>query len=178
MRLSRPWRDHLAVAELREYDEVMAAASRPWPQVLDAAATLEKKYPRRPNRGNLVSAVAGMLGVHAANSRFQFLIGPVTESVARVRACIGALAVARWRVEHAGALPASLHEIVPSYSSTPLLDPYTGQELKYVKSGNSYKVYSVGANRRDDGGTWEQTSDLQQSRRGNPLDIGIAVNQN
>jgi hypothetical protein len=37
-------------------------------------------------------------------------------------------------------------------------------------------VYSIGANRQDDGGVWEQHSDLQLSRRGNPLDIGIAVN--
>jgi len=36
-------------------------------------------------------------------------------------------------------------------------------------------VYSVGFNRLDDGGLWDQQSDLQLSRRGNPPDIGIAV---
>jgi hypothetical protein len=36
-------------------------------------------------------------------------------------------------------------------------------------------VYSVGSNREDDVGEWEQYSDLQLSRRGNPLDIGIVA---
>jgi hypothetical protein len=48
--------------------------------------------------------------------------------------------------------------------------------LRYWHHCNSgYKVYSVGIDRNDDGGTWEQHSDLQQSRRGNPPDVGVEV---
>jgi len=54
-------------------------------------------------------------------------------------------------------------------------DPYTGSELKYLREGARYNVYSVGLNRQDDGGVWEQRSDILTSRRGNPEDVGIAV---
>jgi hypothetical protein len=61
--------------------------------------------------------------------------------------------------------------------AAPLIDPYSGAELKHQCDGSGFTVYSVGANRKDDGGTWEQHSDLQLSRRGNPPDIGIVVKQ-
>ncbi len=178
IRLLRPASDHAAVSELHEFDEAMDAVSHPWPQKLDAVRALDRKYPRPSNRGSVVPMFVRAMGRHAAINSLQIYADGVAETLARTRATIGALAVARWRADHGGALPASLRELVPSYVSAPLLDPYTGDELKYVIKGDRYKVYSVGANRTDEGGVWDQTSDLQRSRRGNPLDIGIAVNQN
>jgi len=205
MRLSRPARDHATVRELREFDEVIEAAKAPWPQKLDEAARLARKYPRPRSRGLGVTNIASLFALHVANSQMQFHVPSIAESLARTRASIGALAVARWRADHGGALPASLHDLVPSYVSAPLMDPYTGGELKYVigrperpapqaperpapqtperpaargperPAPDGYKVYSVGANRKDDGGRWEQSSDLQWARRGEPFDIGIAV---
>lgn len=175
VRLSRPARDHVTVSELREFDEVIDASKLPWPQKLDAAAKLDQKYPRRSRRGGVVSALMRPLGPHAANNALQFSIAGAAESLAQTRASIGAVAVARWRAAHAGALPASLNDLIPAYLASPLIDPYTGTELRYVSDGRSCKIYSVGKNRKDDGGTWEQHSDLQTARRGDPLDIGIAV---
>lgn len=175
LRLSRPARDHVLVRELREFDEVIAAAGAPSPQRLVKAETLAVKYPR-PRSGR--QAVTDMLtrhGIHPANSRLQFVLPVMTESLARARVSIGAVAVARWRAEHQGAPPSSLRDLIPAYVSGPIIDPYSGAEVKYVVDGRAFKVYSVGSNREDDGGRWEQHSDLQLTRRGNPLDIGIAV---
>ncbi len=181
MRLSRPAREHATVSELREFDEVIEASKLPWPRKLDAPARLRRKYPRvrRTTVANVVNPFPG----HFATGQLEFLVPVAAESLARTRASVGAVAVARWRADHAGALPASLHDLVPSYISAPLVDPYTGQEFKYVIGGPEraalqgvgYRVYSVGANRKDDGGKWEQSSDLQWARRGEPLDVGIAV---
>lgn len=192
-RLSRPARDHRTLSELREFDEVLAAAAAPWPQKIDAAAGLEKKYPRVRSRSAAVMNIANPFGAHVASGHLQFVLPNFAESLARTRASIGAVAVARWRADHGGVLPASLHDLVPAYVAAPLIDPYSAQELKYVTGGperaalqhaigepdspalRGYKVYSVGRNRKDDGGSWERTSDLQWARRGDPLDIGIAV---
>jgi hypothetical protein len=176
MRLSRPWRDHVTVSELREFDEAIAAAREPWPRKLDAVARFESRYPRPRSRTNALMNVLNPAGRHVAANRLQFSLPLVTETVARTSTGIAALGVARWRTDHGGKLPASLRSLVPVYLSRPLTDPYSGAELLYKSSGNSYKVYSVGSNRRDDGGSWEQRSDLQMSRRGDPLDVGIAVN--
>jgi hypothetical protein len=175
LRLSRPLRDHAIVKELAEFDEVLARAAAPWPQKLDEAARLERKYPRPNSRGSAVTNILNPFGTHAANSQLRFMIPVAAESLARARASIGAIAIARWRADHGGALPASLDELVPAYVSTRLIDPYSGAGLKYTSHAGGYRVYSVGRNRTDDGGKWDQSSDLQWARRGDPLDVGIAV---
>ena len=40
----------------------------------------------------------------------------------------------------------------PAYLGAPLVDPYTGREVKYRSDGARFKVYGVGIDRRDDGG--------------------------
>jgi hypothetical protein len=175
IRLLRPARDHMAVSELREFDEVMDAVSQPWPQKLDAVQAVDRKYPRSSERGRVVPAFLRPMGRHVASNSLQLYARTVAETLARTRASIGALAVARWRADHGGTLPPGLRDLAPAYLRGPLLDPYSGGELKYTAAGNTCKVYSVGSNRRDDGGVWEQRSDLQLARRGDPLDLGIAV---
>lgn len=173
-RLLRPARDHVAVSELREFNEVIDAMKQPWPQKLDAARAIDKRYPRSSNRGGLVSALMPF-GRHAASFSVQLYVTTMAEALARTRANIGALAAARWMAHHGGALPASLDDLIPQYVSGPLVDPYSGGALHYVQHGRAYRIYGVGTNRRDDGGMWEQRSDLQVTRRGDPLDVGIAV---
>jgi hypothetical protein len=115
------------------------------------------------------------MGAHRATASLSTAIPRDAEALARARASVGAVAAARYRQTHQGTSPATLQDLIPEYLSAPLIDPYSGRELKYVQDARTYKVYSVGINRQDDGGKWDQNSDLQFSRRGNPLDIGIAV---
>jgi hypothetical protein len=170
MRLARPMRDHGIVAELREFDEALAAASQPWPDKLAAATAMTSRYRSRSRR-----TLTRPLMPHIAGVNLEAAVMNAAETLASARVNAGALALARYRHAHGGALPASLNHLVPLYLSAPPIDPYTGRELKYLHDGESYKIYSVGINRQDDGGTWDQHSDLQDTRRGNPLDIGIAV---
>ncbi len=177
-RLVRPLRDHRIVAELREYDEAVEVAKQPWPQKIDAVAAFSREHPANRSqsvRRGLLDELSSPWGAHAASASLTNYVGVIAEGLARSRASIGAIAVARYRGDHAGELPATLQQLIPTYVSAPLVDPYSGTELKYRHDAAGYKVYSVGANRTDDGGVWEPHSDLQTSRRGNPLDIGIAV---
>jgi hypothetical protein len=62
-----------------------------------------------------------------------------------------ACAIERYRLAH-GALPPSLAALCPEYLSTVPLDPMSGQSLHYRPgSGDSYILYSVGWNQKDDG---------------------------
>lgn len=177
-RLTRPLRDRAMLAELREFDEVAQTAKQPWPARLDAAAALAKKFPNmqsQSRRRGLLEVLTRPLGSQSATASLASAIARDAESLATARASVGAVAVARYRRAHDGVLPTTLQELIPQYMSAPLIDPYSGVDLKYVREGTAYKVYSVGINRQDDGGRWEQNPDLQLPRRGNPPDIGISV---
>lgn len=65
---------------------------------------------------------------------------------------MAALAVERFRRSHTGAPPASLPDLVPGYLTSVPNDPFNGRPLSYRRDGAAYVIYSVGANRRDDGG--------------------------
>lgn len=167
------------IAELRHYEAAIAAARLPWPGRLDAALALtegwhranESRAPkrsrwdalRRPWRENIAAAEAITLALSAA------------ESLTRARASVAALAVTRYQRAHGGGLPGALADLVPEYLSGRLTDPYTGRELFYRRDGKGYRIYGAGANRRDDGGAWELTSDLVTTQRGAAMDIGVAV---
>ena len=177
-RLVRPLRDHRVVAELREFDEALEVAKRPWPQKIDDAASFASNHRvtrSRSVRPGLVESLTRPFGTHVASGIMTSYFEAIAESLARARASVGVLAVVRYQHDHNGESPAALKQLVPTYLSAPLIDPYTGTELRYWHDCGGFKVYSVGINRKDDGGQWEQHSDLQQSRRGNPLDVGIEV---
>jgi hypothetical protein len=70
---------------------------------------------------------------------------------ARRRAALVAIAVERQRVSSGGIIPGSLNEI-PSGDAAPL-DPYDDKPLRYRPQTNGFVVYSIGPNRKDDGGT-------------------------
>jgi hypothetical protein len=178
MRLARPMRDHGAVGELREFDDAFGAVSQPWPAKLDAATAITQKYrftQSQSRRPGVVERLTRPFAAHFAGVSLEGAVMNAAEALASARASVGAVAVARYSRAHEGAPPASLRDLVPQYLSGPLIDPYTGKEMKYLHDGRTFKVYSVGINRQDDGGKWDQTSDLQESRRGNPPDIGIVV---
>lgn len=167
------------VTELQHYETAIEGVGQPWPAKLNAALALTEAWYRdygpraprrsrwnvlrRPWRENVAAAEVGTVASNAA------------ESLTRARASVAALAVARYQRSHGGALPATLADLVPEYLPGPLTDPYTGGELMYRRQGAGYKVYGAGANRKDDGGTWELTSDLVTTRRGAPKDIGVSV---
>jgi hypothetical protein len=178
-RLVRPLRDHRLVAEIHEFDQAIEIAKQPWPATFDAVNDFARAHAslRSPSmpRG-LLDNLTQPFGSHVATNVMTSYVNALAEMLARARSSVGAVAVARYASDHANALPESLRILIPDYLSAALIDPFSGEELKCHLDADGFKVYSVGANRKDDGGQWEQQSDLQLSRRGNPPDIGIAVN--
>ena len=71
---------------------------------------------------------------------------------ARLRTAQVAVALERWRATHAGTLPDSLDALVPDFLPAIPHDPYDGQALRFKRLPQGYVVYSIGPDRRDDGG--------------------------
>ena len=72
--------------------------------------------------------------------------------VAILRSAQAAMAIERWRLAHAGALPGSLEVLVPEYLPAMPEDPLDGKPLRYRIRTPGYVVYSVGEDGLDDGG--------------------------
>ena len=71
---------------------------------------------------------------------------------ARRRAGLTALAVERFRLAHDGRIPETLAELVPGYAAAIALDPFDGSALRFRKLDRGFVIYSVGSDRKDDGG--------------------------
>ncbi len=67
------------------------------------------------------------------------------------RAAIAFLAAERYRLKHKK-LPERLGQLVPDFLDAVPIDPYDGQSLRYVVRDGQPIVYSVGKDRKDDGG--------------------------
>jgi len=74
-------------------------------------------------------------------------------AAAGIRATQTMLAVERYRLKHANTLPASLAQLVPELLAAVPPDPFDNQPLRFRKlPTKGYVVYSVGKDRKDDGG--------------------------
>jgi hypothetical protein len=62
------------------------------------------------------------------------------------------LALRSFQIEH-GTYPESLDEMVPIYLSRVATDPFArGDTIRYRRQDNSYVLYSIGPDGKDDGG--------------------------
>ena len=135
-------------------------AREPWPKKLEMAIALEKKYaapPRVPQGGVLGMLVPEWTGRPRMNVAASDVSQSATRAAhqsARQRVAVTVLAIERFRRARADALPDDLGALVPQYFDAVPMDPYSGAALKFTRSEQGYKVYSVGTNRTDDGGDW------------------------
>ena len=79
------------------------------------------------------------------------------------RVTMTALALRLYRKEN-GRYPENLQQLVPKYLPSVPIDPYDGKPIRYRKLQKGFKVWSVGGNRKDDGGVkvrdWLRKGDL------------------
>ncbi|MDD5326433.1 MAG: hypothetical protein PHY02_01305 [Phycisphaerae bacterium] len=139
---------------LRDMAELIAVAQRPWPGPLDDTVANLPLPARKP--GELLSSGAVFIRLTA-------------ETVALVRCSILAIAVERYQRQH-GELPIALEDLCPAYIDSLPLDPFTGKKLLFSRDEETYAVYSVGANRLDDGG-----STMRQADESGPQDFGLRI---
>lgn len=74
-----------------------------------------------------------------------------------------------------GRLPHALDDLVPGYLQSLPGDPFTGSPLRFRVSDDQYVVYSVGENRRDDGGNLVTLGERYDAARKKGNDVGIRV---
>ncbi len=142
-----------SVRYLRNMAWLIAVARRPWPQPLDATAA------------NVPPPTERSSGLLSSSAVFTQL---TAETLAFIRCSVLAIAVERYQ-RRQDRLPAALDDLCPAYIDALPLDPYSGKELLFTNDGQSYVVYSVGANRTDDGGS------IQKTDENNPLDFGLRI---
>ncbi len=95
------------------------------------------------------------------NGRGVGLLARAAEAETRRRLAITAIALERYRNRH-GSYPASLAVLAPEFLKTPPLDFMDGQPLRYrLAAGNSFVLYSVGLDCKDNGG---ELADSEQRR--------------
>jgi hypothetical protein len=150
--VDRPWHTRQFNRQLAWYAQVLDVVDLPWPARIDAID--------RVDYFNLDDPFT--------RERMKKYVENVVSSLAMVRSYRTAVAVERFQRAHAGQLPASLSDLVPSYLSSAPVDPFTGQPIRFSASADAYVVYSAGLNRTDNGG------DVAiQLARGS--DLGISV---
>ncbi len=94
------------------------------------------------------------------------------EAVAQQRITLTALALESFQNEH-GKLPEKLEELVPHFLKEVPEDPFTGLDLEYRRTAKGYVIYSVGPDRKDNGGL--EKANKEQSADRKAYDITFIV---
>jgi hypothetical protein len=126
--------------------EMIALSDVEPPESVRRAEALEKGLEKRIHSFP-PKIMCGLLLPAGAKTALKF-----ATSEALRRSALVAVAIERHRLDHNGALPADLASLVPQYLKEVPLDPYDGQPIRYAQRPKGYVVYSVGVDRRDDGG--------------------------
>lgn len=144
------WIDDDALSLLTTLSELEKSTAAGWP----ALRALANRFEGLRWDSRHINAPLGQ-GAWLSPTKFtEGLAGNVStfaEMQARLRAAAAGIAAVRYH--HAtGAWPTSLGSLVPDYLEDLPIDPFTGEPLKLVNNGSEIRIYSVGANRQDDGG--------------------------
>jgi hypothetical protein len=151
-RMRRPWMDREITRQVEMLSRVISALDEPWPE---RGAAIESVGDQDFSRSNVAMS------------------HQILDDLALVRSARVAVAIERYRREHAEAMPARLDDLVPAYIHALPVDPYSGQPLLLRHEARSYAVYSLGPNRRDDGGDFTLLRFVQGVRE--PRDVGTRI---
>ncbi|MBI2948796.1 MAG: hypothetical protein HYY23_14245 [Verrucomicrobia bacterium] len=144
------------------YPERLKLAEEVARRVEEAKATRKTFLSRPVVSAMFLPAVARAITNHA-------------EAVAVFRNTSASLAVERFRLKY-GRMPESLDETVPGFLDQAPLDPFDGKPLRYKRLNPGYMIYSVGPDRKDNGGVTPQIPGRSlRSTAQKPLDITFTV---
>lgn len=141
--LTRPWAVHELNRGLDAFSAMLEAAEAPWPSRIDNIIAV----------GRWPVPVASGLGLRRDDPKqVELFVLSTVRRIVHLRSARVVVAIERYRRDHGEQMPATLDALVPTHLSAPVIDPFTGQTMLLKAEGHGYAVYSVGSNRRDDGG--------------------------
>lgn len=130
-------------------------------------ATFNQSMRTRPNqsRPSMFRVASLLLPALERSTELHF------RALAKRRLAAAALAARLYAAEHDDRLPSTLDDLVPKYLPAVPFDPMVadGSAIRYVASGNTPMLYSVGSDGRDDGGL----DSVNSVNRNDPQDIVI-----
>jgi hypothetical protein len=136
----------------------------PFPQRLDLSDRLKNRYDDLNNPARLMFLANLFL---VSGERFTAREGG---DEARHNLRLTALAIERYRRANGEQLPPSLADLTPTFLPTVPVDPFDGKPLRYKKLDRGYRIYSIGPDRKDDGGV-----DRDPRKVNSPEDITFTV---
>jgi hypothetical protein len=160
---ARPFAMHALSRQLDEFSALLAAADAPWPDRIDRTVEVGG-YPTAPPQRDPRVLLRGFIEFEA-------------DRLAMIRCSRIAVAMERYRAEH-GSYASRLDALIPTYLPAVPVDPYSGKFMLLSSSADSYAVYSVGRNRRDDGGAdlgtrWSTAPIFSSATYG--ADVGVRI---
>jgi hypothetical protein len=142
----------------------LEAAKLPWPARIGAIERLEVERP--------TLRLSGRSWFWNAGSWFRRVVRGMAETEGYIRAARAVVAIEIHRREH-DRVPQSLAELG---DRPDLVDPFTGQPLRYVSAADGYTVYGTGQDGRDDGGALDPAPQKGVPiTEVSPKDVGVRV---
>ncbi len=133
---------------LKDYQALLKhfdAGTKPnWPEIFTTSTEIEERLKRA---GGVSLWVCKML-----NATLKGTLEKLAISEAIGNMTLTAIAIRRYQLAHAGALPKTLEDLTPQYFKTPPRDPMSGKPLVYKNEGSDFLLYSVGLDGIDEGG--------------------------
>jgi len=157
------------------YSQIIALADEPWS--LDR--TFRGLVPPFPS-GNPVRFVGALLDDPVGRVLINILV-PALDNArevffiyrARLRGTALFLAVRAYQLDHRGQPPVALADLAPGYIDGLPADPFGkgGARFAYSVTGDSWMVYSVGPNQRDDEGRYDWNFETDRRDHADSLDV-------
>ena len=141
--LTRPWAMHELNGGLDAFSALLEAAEAPWPYRIDNIIAVGRWPVRVPSGSGLR---------RDDPKQAELFVLSTVRQIVHLRSARIVVAIERYRRDHDEQMPATLDALVPTYQPAPVIDPFTGQTILLKALARGYAVYSVGSNRRDDGG--------------------------
>jgi hypothetical protein len=142
---------------------IVDASHGPWPARIDAVSAIDDPYLWRVPSGQ------------SQESYTKHFATDIASTAAGFRAVRIVVAVEQYRRDHGEQLPPGLGELVPVYFQELPIDPFSGESLLFKREQGGYSIYSVGVNRKDDGGAEVNLPFIGAFPKEHPADIGVRV---
>jgi hypothetical protein len=128
--------------------ESIEASRQPFPEALHRANHIDARFEKvMKDPLSKFSYTVTLLIVPALHTAFEV----TAKNIAHRDELLCAIAAERYRLKH-GQPPQKLADLVPEFLSAVPTDPFDGQPLRLKADGDGLAFYSVGKDRKDDGG--------------------------